>query len=360
MQYEELYLNDETIQDTMLTEEDIESMENKIGSALQSLGISFDNLEVGWINLSYGVEIEFTDEPILLFENVNSDGVTYFNDFTNLREYITAPATPTITDISGRYSNDKLFVDVIGEIGSEGNIRVEYVDEGRSYINYQGMLSENLEFFAEDGYCKNSYKIKFYDDKIDIKIYAVEYINIIDSWSIPEVYETLERTSKKIPDYDISSWTDEMIVKAINNYLKGSSDWKQYAVFTSDIYDTRVMMRYQGGMEANTLTEYFVAWGYSEDFAYIALQHTGGTPYAEFHLTEYLNAEVSSTNKVGKVVTENDALNVRKLPSTESEKIGTVDKGSTITILSEVNGWYEIEFNGKSGYVSGEFVEIIE
>lgn len=63
---------------------------------------------------------------------------------------------------------------------------------------------------------------------------------------------------------------------------------------------------------------------------------------------------------MGIIITENDAPNVRQSPSTESEKIGTVDKGSTITILSEVNGWYEIEFKGKIGYVSGEFVEIIE
>ena len=47
-------------------------------------------------------------------------------------------------------------------------------------------------------------------------------------------------------------------------------------------------------------------------------------------------------------------------PHLPNQKIGTVDKGSTITILSEVNGWYEIEFNGKSGYVSGDFVEIID
>lgn len=52
--------------------------------------------------------------------------------------------------------------------------------------------------------------------------------------------------------------------------------------------------------------------------------------------------------------------NQKKSTSTESEKIGTVDKGSTITILAEVNGWYEIEFNGKSGYVSEDFVEIID
>lgn len=63
---------------------------------------------------------------------------------------------------------------------------------------------------------------------------------------------------------------------------------------------------------------------------------------------------------MGTIITENDALNVRQLPSTESTKIGTVDKGSTVIICSEVDGWYEIEFNGNSGYVSGEYVQIVE
>lgn len=69
---------------------------------------------------------------------------------------------------------------------------------------------------------------------------------------------------------------------------------------------------------------------------------------------------LSSGTRMGIIITENDALNVRQSPSTESTKIGTVDKGSTVIIRSEVDGWYEIEFNGNSGYVSGEYVQIVE
>lgn len=65
-----------------------------------------------------------------------------------------------------------------------------------------------------------------------------------------------------------------------------------------------------------------------------------------------------NTYKTGKVITQKDDLNVRKEPSIESEKIGTVAKDSTINIISEVNGWYEIDFNGGSGYVSAEFIKV--
>ena len=60
----------------------------------------------------------------------------------------------------------------------------------------------------------------------------------------------------------------------------------------------------------------------------------------------------------GIVNTEKDPLNVRKSPSTEAEIIGRLDKGSTVTVYSEADGWCEIEYNGGIGYVSKEYIKI--
>lgn len=53
-------------------------------------------------------------------------------------------------------------------------------------------------------------------------------------------------------------------------------------------------------------------------------------------------------------------LNVRKGPSTEYSKIGSLYKNKSITILEESNGWYKINLNGKDGWVSKRYINISE
>lgn len=51
-----------------------------------------------------------------------------------------------------------------------------------------------------------------------------------------------------------------------------------------------------------------------------------------------------------------DDLNVRKGPDTTYEKLGKLAKGAEITVTGRVGTWYEIEFEGKVGYVSASYV----
>lgn len=60
---------------------------------------------------------------------------------------------------------------------------------------------------------------------------------------------------------------------------------------------------------------------------------------------------------VGKVNTEKDPLNVREAPSTEAKIIGQLDKGVLVDVYGETDGWCEIKYEDKVGYVSGEFIE---
>uniref|UniRef100_UPI0009D6F2EA SH3 domain-containing protein n=1 Tax=Ectobacillus panaciterrae TaxID=363872 RepID=UPI0009D6F2EA len=46
------------------------------------------------------------------------------------------------------------------------------------------------------------------------------------------------------------------------------------------------------------------------------------------------------------------ALNVRSAPSTSGSLVGKLNKGQTVSIISKVNGWAKIIFNGKEAYVS--------
>lgn len=64
---------------------------------------------------------------------------------------------------------------------------------------------------------------------------------------------------------------------------------------------------------------------------------------------------------VGIVTTVSDPLSVRSGPGTGYERIGTVDKGATVTVTDSTShsGWYTIEFAGGVGYVSSDYIRIV-
>lgn len=57
------------------------------------------------------------------------------------------------------------------------------------------------------------------------------------------------------------------------------------------------------------------------------------------------------------IVTANH-LNVRSKPSNSGKVYGTISKNTEITILEEIQGWYKISYNNKSGYVYSKYVTI--
>lgn len=68
---------------------------------------------------------------------------------------------------------------------------------------------------------------------------------------------------------------------------------------------------------------------------------------------------VSRAAQVG-VVTVNSTLNVRSGPGTTYDIIGSIAKGTTVTILAEENGWYKINYGQKEGYVSKDYIKLQE
>ncbi len=59
----------------------------------------------------------------------------------------------------------------------------------------------------------------------------------------------------------------------------------------------------------------------------------------------------------GYVATDSDSLNVRSAPSSDAAKIGSLPKGSAVTVTGyDMSGWYQIDYNGSTGYVSAEYI----
>ncbi len=66
-----------------------------------------------------------------------------------------------------------------------------------------------------------------------------------------------------------------------------------------------------------------------------------------------------SNRTKGKVVTKETELNVRKGPGKEYEVIGTVDKDSIVEISTMTGDWYEIVFKNGVGYVSKDYIQLV-
>lgn len=55
-------------------------------------------------------------------------------------------------------------------------------------------------------------------------------------------------------------------------------------------------------------------------------------------------------------------LNIRSKPSTDGEIVAVAENGSKLPLLIEKasDGWYEVEYNGESAYVSAEYAIVVE
>ncbi|MBM7690741.1 uncharacterized protein YvpB [Peribacillus deserti] len=75
-------------------------------------------------------------------------------------------------------------------------------------------------------------------------------------------------------------------------------------------------------------------------------------------MTGYVSGQyVKSTASAPTYRVNATSLNVRTGPGTNYARIGSLKNGAVIQVIKkESNGWYRINFNGKTGYVSGEYV----
>ena len=65
---------------------------------------------------------------------------------------------------------------------------------------------------------------------------------------------------------------------------------------------------------------------------------------------------VSFTETKGTVT--GGTINVRKGPSTNHSKVSTVYTGKSVNVTGEESGWYKVSFDGMSGYIRADFIEL--
>ena len=68
------------------------------------------------------------------------------------------------------------------------------------------------------------------------------------------------------------------------------------------------------------------------------------------------NSANSRTGSKGTVVNVSSTLNIRSGAGTGNSIVGSLRNGETVSILGKENGWYRINHNGVTGYVSAEYL----
>ncbi|PEO04974.1 mannosyl-glycoprotein endo-beta-N-acetylglucosamidase, partial [Bacillus wiedmannii] len=104
----------------------------------------------------------------------------------------------------------------------------------------------------------------------------------------------------------------------------------------------------------------------SKEKDWAKISHDGKEGYVTLQFLGFLNGNpnveqkqqltINNGQKEEGIVTAT-RLNVRNSPALGSSMIGYVQKNEKVTVLGKANGWAKIEYKGKEGYVSLEFLK---
>ncbi|MFX3622923.1 MAG: SH3 domain-containing protein [Ectobacillus sp.] len=83
------------------------------------------------------------------------------------------------------------------------------------------------------------------------------------------------------------------------------------------------------------------------------IQFNGSTAYVS---KEFVNATTTQVQATGGYTVDVSSLRVRTGPSTSHGIIGTVHKGQAVKVIGEVQDWYKIDYNGRTAYVSKDYI----
>ncbi|WP_412759021.1 SH3 domain-containing protein [Neobacillus cucumis] len=86
---------------------------------------------------------------------------------------------------------------------------------------------------------------------------------------------------------------------------------------------------------------------------WLKISYNGKTGYVSSQYTK----ETGASSSAGTYYVNASSLNVRSGAGTGYAKIGTLTNGQAVSVSKDLgNGWYQISYNGKTGYVSKQFV----
>ena len=172
------------------------------------------------------------------------------------------------------------------------------------------------------------------------KGYKVEYIGTKGSWVQAKYNGTTGYVHGDYVDTYTESNTITKVVTATNLNVRSGAG-TNYSVI--------------GSLKNGTIVPVI-----SESNGWSKINYNGKTGYVSSNYlgnknTSSDNTSSSESIKYKKIVTATN-LNFRSGPSTSSSKIGSIKEGTEVGVISESNGWSKINYNGKVGYVSSQYL----
>lgn len=77
--------------------------------------------------------------------------------------------------------------------------------------------------------------------------------------------------------------------------------------------------------------------------------------------TGYMSADYLTVTEAKLYVCSTDVLNIRAEAGTEYDKVGQMPNGAVADLLDDsVDGWYKVDYNGTVGYVSADYAKITD
>ena len=174
---------------------------------------------------------------------------------------------------------------------------------------------------------------------------TVEYLGKSSNWYkikyngtygyVSGAYVKLDSEQPKPGEDEKIIATGKTTVSSLNVRSGPSSNYSKLGILTKGT-KVEVVERYSNGWYK---IKYKGSYGYVSG-AYVSLDGSKG--------------EVIATGKT------TAGLNVRSGAGTGYKKIGYLNKGTKVEIVTKLsNGWYKIKFNSSYGYVSGDYVKLI-
>ncbi|WP_310883623.1 SH3 domain-containing protein [Priestia megaterium] len=94
----------------------------------------------------------------------------------------------------------------------------------------------------------------------------------------------------------------------------------------------------------------------SKSGSWYKINYNGRTGYVSSDYVQSSGTATSPAENITYIVTAS-TLNVRSGAGTNYASIGSVTKGQKLSVVSKSGGWYKINYNGRTGYVSSDYVQ---
>ena len=94
----------------------------------------------------------------------------------------------------------------------------------------------------------------------------------------------------------------------------------------------------------------------SGDWYKISFDGKTGYIHKDYVARDGSAAPAAASQTVGNASVNANSVNVRSAAGTSSSTLATVSSGKRVTLLAKAGGWYKVSFDGKTGYIYGDYI----